>query len=156
MIKPINYFIGHLQSEIRLNEQLIIKKQNRYFLLNEKLKSLVLKDFFYAGIYIGKVKNEKFFPSFNLLSMIARGKANKVVVDDKTEWLFICGRDVFRQGIEKTMGSKSKGDNTLILNRHGECLGFGRITRNLDEDGAVIENVSDIGDFLRREPLKAK
>jgi ribosome biogenesis protein Nip4 len=88
--------------------------------------------------------------------MIARGKANKIVVDDKTEWLFICGRDIFKQGIVKTMGSKSKGDHTLVLNRYGECLGFGRITRNLDEAGVVIENVSDIGDFLRRESAKTK
>jgi len=156
MVKPINDFIERFQSEIRLNEKLIVEKQNRYFLLSEKLESFALKDFFYAGIYLGKVKDEKFFPSFNLLSMIAQSKANKVVVDDKTEWLFICGRDVFRQGIVKTMGSKSKGNHTLVLNRHGECLGFGRITRKLDEAGAVIENVSDIGDFLRREPSKAK
>jgi ribosome biogenesis protein Nip4 len=156
MIKPIDDFIERFQSEIRLDEKLMVRKQNRYFLLNESLKRLVSKDFFYAGIYIGKVKDERFFPSFNLLSIIARGKANKVVVDDKTEWLFICGRDVFRQGIVKTMGSKSKSDHTLVLNRHDECLGFGRITRNLDEAGAIIENVSDIGDFLRRESLKKK
>jgi ribosome biogenesis protein Nip4 len=151
MIKPINDFMERFQSEIELNEKLVVKKRNRYFLLNENLKSLALTDFFYAGIYLGKVKNEKFFPSFNLLSMISRGKANKVVVDDKTEWLFICGRDIFRRGVVRTMGSKSKGDHTLILNQQGECLGFGRITRNLDEAGVVIENVSDIGDFLRRE-----
>jgi len=117
------------------------------------LKRLISKDFFYAGTCLGKTKRGKFFPSFNLLRIIAGKKANKVTVDKKTEWLFICSRDIFKQGITEEMGSKRKGDYTLILNQHGECLGFGRILCNLDKakDGVVIENISDIGDFLRRE-----
>jgi ribosome biogenesis protein Nip4 len=136
-----------------LNEKLVVKKGNRYFLLNEKLKNLIGKDFFYAGIYLGKAKNGKFFPSFNLLSMIAQEKANKIFVDKRSEWLFICGRDIFKRGITKVMGSKRKGDYTLILNQYGECLGFGRIVGNLDEivDGVAVKNISDLGDFLRRE-----
>jgi ribosome biogenesis protein Nip4 len=42
-----------------------------------------------------------------------------------------------------------------VLNEFGECLGFGRIIGKLSgETGnneVVIKNVSDIGDFLRRE-----
>ena len=42
-----------------------------------------------------------------------------------------------------------------MLNEFGECLGFGRIVGNLRDNGAVDEiavwNVSDVGDFLRRE-----
>ena len=152
-MKPMKDFIGQFSASIRLDESLIVKKENRYFLLNEKLKKLVTKDFFYAGTYLGKIKNGKFFPSFNMLRMIAEKKANKVIVDKKTEWLFICGRDVFKQGIIKVMGSKRKGDYTLILNQHGECLGFGKILRSLDEgkEGVAVKNISDIGDFLRRE-----
>jgi hypothetical protein len=50
-------------------------------------------------------------------------------------------------------GSKRKGDYTLTLNRHGECLGFGKILFNLDRkiEGVTVKNISDIGDFLRRE-----
>jgi len=152
-MKPMKDFIGQFSASISLDESLIVKKENRYFLLNEKLKKLVTKDFFYAGTYLGKIKNGKFFPSFNMLRMIAEKKANKVIVDKKTEWLFICGRDVFKQGIIKVMGSKRKGDYTLILNQHGECLGFGKILRSLDEgkEGVAVKNISDIGDFLRRE-----
>jgi len=89
--------------------------------------------------------------------MVAEEKSNRIVVDKKTEWLFICGRDVFKQGIIEVRGSKRKGDHTLILNRHGECLGFGRIVCNLDRErgGVVIKNISDIGDFLRREKHQA-
>lgn len=152
-MKLIKDFISRFKTRIRLNRNLIVKKQSRYFLLDEKMKRSISKEFFYAGTYIGKTKKGKFFPSFNLLRMIADKKTNKIIVDKKTEWLFICGRDIFKQGIIRVMSSRRKGDYTLILNQHGECLGFGKIIRHIDkaEDGVVIKNISDIGDFLRRE-----
>ena len=152
-MKPIKDFAERFETRISLDRNLIVRKESRYFLLNEGLKRTISKDFFYAGTYLGKVKKRKFFPSFNLLNMIAEKKANKTVADKKTEWLFICGRDIFKQGITKVRGSKRKGDYTLILNQYGECLGFGKIVYDLDKekDGVVIKNISDIGDFLRRE-----
>ena len=152
-MKPLKDFVNQFGGSISLDESLMVKKENRYFLLNEGLKKLVAKDFFYAGTYLGKIKNGKFFPSFSLLGMIAESKANEIIVDKKTAWLFICGRDIFKQGIIKAMGSKRKGDYTLILNQHGECLGFGKILHSLDEEkeGVAVKNISDIGDFLRRE-----
>lgn len=156
-MKPIDDFISRFNSSISVDERLILKKENRYFLLNKDLKRLITENFFYAGIYLGKIKNGKFFPSFSLLRMIAETKANKVIVDDKTAWLFICGRDVFKQGIVQAVGSKRKGDCTLVLNKYGECLGFGKIVRDLGEEkeDVAIKNISDIGDFLRREKQQA-
>jgi len=157
MMKRTKDFENRVGTEICLDESLIVEKQNRYFLLDKKLKELIWNNFFYGGIYLGKTKNGKFFPSFMLLSMIAtKKKANKITVDEKTAWLFICGRDVFRKGVTKVMGSMKKGDYTLVLNEHGECLGFGKILRTLDkEKGEVaVKNISDIGDFLRREKLQ--
>ena len=149
----IKDFVSRFQTRISLDKNLLVRRRDRYFLLNDSLKRLISKDFFYAGTYLGKTKRGKFFPSFNLLRMIVGKKANEVIVGKKTEWLFICGRDIFKQGITEVMGSKRKGDYTLILNQQGECLGFGKILCNLDKakDGVVIENISDIGDFLRRE-----
>jgi ribosome biogenesis protein Nip4 len=156
-MKPINDFMSRFNSSISLDERFIVKKENRYFLLNENLKTLIMENFFYAGIYLGKIKNGKFFPSFSLLRIVAERRANKVIVDNKTAWLFVCGRDVFKRGIVKAVGSKRKGDYTLVLNEHGECLGFGRILCNLGEekDNVAIKNISDIGDFLRREKQQA-
>jgi ribosome biogenesis protein Nip4 len=152
-MKQIKDFVRQFSGSISLDESLMVRKQNRYFLINESLKKLITKDFFYVGTYLGKTKNGKFFPSFSLLKMIAERKANKIIVDKKTAWLFICGRDIFKQGIIKVMGSKRKGDYALILNQHSECLGFGKILHHLDKEKeeVTVKNVSDIGDFLRRE-----
>ncbi|MGB8780381.1 MAG: hypothetical protein WCD81_07000 [Candidatus Bathyarchaeia archaeon] len=153
MIKPIDDFVSLFAASISLDESLIVKNRDRYFLLSASLKKLALKDFFYAGTYLGKVKNGRFFPGFDLLRMIAEKKANRVVVNKKTEWLFICGRDVFKPGILKVIGLGRKGDHVLVLNCYGECLGFGRVVSDLgrEEESVVIKNISDIGDFLRRE-----
>jgi ribosome biogenesis protein Nip4 len=149
-------FINRFKSPFRFDEKSIVKEKNRFFLLNAHLREAAVEGFFYTGIYLGKVKNDKFFPSFPLLSMIAEGKANKVTVNEKTEWLFICGRDVFKRGIVKAVGSKKKGACTLVINQHEECLGFGRIIADLDETsrGVVVKNISDVGDFLRREKTR--
>jgi ribosome biogenesis protein Nip4 len=115
---------------------------------------MIAENFLYAGTYLGKIRKKRFFPSFILLRMIAADKkANKIVVDKKTAWLFICGRDIFTSGIVKTSGSTKKGAYMLVLNQYDECLGFGRITQSLDlkRGGVAVKNISDIGDFLRRE-----
>jgi ribosome biogenesis protein Nip4 len=85
--------------------------------------------------------------------MISKTNANRIVVDAKSAWLFICGRDVFKTGIMQASGSKKKGAHVLVLNEHGECLGFGKILHNLDSATAqvAVKNILDVGDFLRRE-----
>ena len=151
----ITDFAKRFNARLSLEKTFLVTQQGRYFLVNERLKPVIRNDFFYAGTYLGKVKNRIFFPSFILLARLAEGSANKVVVDDRTAWLFIVGRDVFKRGIVKVTGSRGKGDYVLVLNRHGECLGFGRLMRDLDdvrgENEVVVKSVSDIGDFLRRE-----
>jgi ribosome biogenesis protein Nip4 len=153
MIKTLDDFVRRLGTQITLDENFIVKKQGRYFLLNENVTRLTSKGFYYAGTYLGKVKDGKFFPGFNLLNMVAQKKARSINIGKKAEWLFICGRDVFEQGITKVTGSTKKGDYTLVLNSCGECLGFGKILRNLDRKrkGPAVQNILDIGDFLRRE-----
>lgn len=155
MAELIKNFVKCFDAQISLDWGLVARKGNRFFYLSQNLKSLVEKNrqYYCAGFPLGKVEHGKFFPSFPLLFMIAEKAKNRIVVDDKAAWLFICGRDIFKQGILQVEGSREKGSYTLILNRHGECLGFGRIRRNLDKvkSGVAVENVLDIGDFLRRE-----
>ena len=152
-MKPISDFASRFGTKISFDETFVVKRQRRYFLLNENLKALALNNFFHAGAYLGKIKHGKFVPSFNLLNMIAQKNVNSIVVDKKTEWLFVCGRDVFKQGIMTVAGSQKKGDYSLVLNSFGECLGFGRIVYNLygGRGKLALKNLLDIGDFLRRE-----
>jgi ribosome biogenesis protein Nip4 len=158
-MKEIKNFVAQFNASIALDESRVVRNRNRYYLLSKKLQHQAPKGFFYAGSYLGAVKGASFFPSFLLLTMMAETKANKLVVDEKTAWLFICGRDIFMKGILKDANLK-KGDYTLILNECNECLGFGKTACNLrgeaDADKVAVKNILDIGDFLRREKRQPK
>ncbi|MCW4008230.1 MAG: hypothetical protein NWF09_06045 [Candidatus Bathyarchaeota archaeon] len=154
-MRAVMKFALQVGAQLALNADFVVNKAGRYFLLNEALCKVARQDFYYAGTYLGKVKNGKFFPSFNLLAMLAKGDANKVIIDGQAAWLFICGRDIFRRSIIAMYGSRKKGAHTLVLNEFGECLGFGKIVCSLDEkvrgDEVAVKNILDVGDFLRRE-----
>jgi ribosome biogenesis protein Nip4 len=153
--KVITNFAAQFGLQVAFNPDLVIEKNGRFYLINECLLPLVRHDFFYIGVFLGKAKEGKFFPSFNLLSILAKEGGNRVVLDRKSAWLFICGRDVLAKSILRIHGSGKKNSNTLVLNEFGECLGFGRIVGKLSGDGKsdeiAVRNVSDVGDFLRRE-----
>ena len=153
MTKPLNDSIKLFDSNLMLDESLVVKRGNRYYLLNEGLKGFTDEGFLYAGTYLGETKGGRFMPSFMFLAMIAETARNKTCIDRKTAWLFICGRDIFRRGIVRTSGATGKSNCTLIINRHDECLGFGCFIANFNEkaDAVAVKNVMDIGDFLRRE-----
>jgi len=151
-LKELEDFVSRLNASVDFDKRNVRVKKNRYFLITRQMEGLT-KDFFYAGTYLGKTEKGVFFPSFPLLATIAEGNANKVAIDRRTEWLFVCGRDIFRKGILKVDGSTRKGDLTLVLNEDNECLGFGKITRDLNgrKEGVAVGNIADVGDFLRRE-----
>jgi len=151
--KVITNFAARFGVEVALNPDLTLEKNGRYYLVNAILKPLVINDYFYGGLYLGKAKEGKFFPSFNLLSLLAKQDANRVVVDQKAAWLFICGRDVLGKGVVKVMGSSKRGTAILVLNEFGECLGFGTVVNSLVDakDQVFVRHVVDVGDFLRRE-----
>jgi ribosome biogenesis protein Nip4 len=153
LMKPLMDFALKLNAGLTLDPNLLLETGGRYFLLNKNLKAIAPRSFFYVGRYLGKVENGKFLPSFNLLAILAEGEGHKVVVNEKASWLFICGRDIFGEGIVSVQGSRRKGTLTLILNEFEECLGFGRIISDFGAKDAkvVVENLADVGDFLRRE-----
>jgi ribosome biogenesis protein Nip4 len=146
-------FALKLNARLTLDPNLLLETRGRYFLLNKNLKGIAPRSFVYVGRFLGEVKNGKFFPSFNLLAILAEGEAHKVVVNEKASWLFICGRDIFGEGIVSVLGSRRKGALTLVLNEFEECLGLGRIISDFGAKNTkvVVENIADVGDFLRRE-----
>ncbi len=152
-MKPLTTFASKFGAQVVLNPEFVVEKSGRFYLLNPTLRKVTRSHFYYAGLYLGKTKKGKFFPSFNFLNMLLDMAANKVFPTRKAAWLFVCGRDLFSRGITKSQGSQRKGDYTLVVNEFGECLGFGMITGSFEKKDSevVVKNVLDLGDFLRRE-----
>ena len=157
--KPVEHFLIQFGIK-RFNKGLkeIYVQDSKYYLISSQINNILIKTKkpFTVGTYIGKARGKQFFPSVNLLNMIRSEARNKVWVDDKTAWLFVCGRDLFSEGIKTSTKCVYKGIITLILNKSDEVLGFGKADKKLTEKGVVIRNIFDIGDFLRRERRKGR
>ena len=99
-------------------------------------------------MFLGRQERSDFVPSFQLLDRIMVHTARKVTLNEKAAWLFICGRDIFKEGILEAHAGFLEGDLVLLQNTLGECLGIGKwqVGKKI-----AITRVLDRGDFLRRE-----
>ncbi|MFH1174925.1 MAG: hypothetical protein V1725_07355 [archaeon] len=120
----------------------------RYYQLPAKLAEVqkkISRDLFCGGIPLGEEKRE-FMPSIALLEMIAMHSDKKAVINKKSAWLFLCGRDVFAGGI---ISLAVQSGPVLVQNELDENLGLGMVERK--GKTLIIKNVLDRGNFLRRE-----
>lgn len=111
-----------------------VKIGNKYYLKHDFV--IDCDNCEHYGLYLGKDTKNGFVPSLALLERI---KMRKVVVDKKTEWLFVCGRDILKKH------GLNKNEEALIVSESGEVLGLGRY------DGKIIKNLFDIGKYLRED-----
>ncbi|NQU79027.1 hypothetical protein HQ545_04635 [Candidatus Woesearchaeota archaeon] len=136
----------------------IVKSGREYFQISPDLNAVMDKvsknlnrEPVCAGLFLGEDKGKRFRSSFALLELLGRASTRWVIVDEKAEWLFLCGRDVFSSSIVKS--NVAKGD-ALVVNKHGEVLGYGKVVGNLNKDCIYLDNIIDRGDFIRREMRK--
>lgn len=123
----------------------ITKIKNDFFLVNRdlmKAKEKLRKEPYSAGVFLGRVKKGVFYPSIALIDMIAEVSNKKIFVDDRAEWLFVCGRDLFPKSIVE---SNVDSGLALVQNMKDENLGLGKVEKK------IIKNVLDKGKYLRIE-----
>ena len=153
IMKIIEEFTNKLASDISFANKCIINNDGRLFLIDKKFKKYP-KKFFFAGIYLGKIKTGRFTPSLFLLSILSKNKANRVIINNRASWLFICGKDISLKGLLGFKGVIKEGDLSLVLNSYNDCLGYGKVILDIDQKDSnkiFLKNILDIGDFLRRE-----
>lgn len=125
-----------------------VKRGKEYFFKNDSLHSFLVERSivpFSESLLLGK--EGKFFePSLFLLELLSKETNNKVFINSQAEWLFLCGRDVFPESVEK---NHSKKFLFLVQNSKDENLGLGIKTKFKGK--SIIKNLKDRGDFLRRE-----
>ena len=150
-------FISQFTKEKLFDEKQLLQMGNEFFLvepglaeLNKKLgKRLVC-----IGTFLGRVGAKHFIPSVWLLEQLAKVAEKKVFVNEKGEWLFVCGRNLWGANVERTEGELRKGDLAFVFNRHDECLGYGAIVSGKLAKRAFLDRIFDIGDLIRRERKK--
>lgn len=134
----------------------VMQLRSDFFLVSEGLKELLSKTKHipsFIGVPLGK-KKKIFVPSTYLLSKIADATENKVVVNKQGAWLYICGRHLYGRSVVSFNKVQKVGDSVLVMNEFNECLGYGKVINPLDSKKVVVQNLFDIGDFVRRERRK--
>jgi len=152
----IDNFISQFTEQKLLH---VVKVGRGYYQIMPELRELMEKtnknlnrEPYSAGLFLGEEKGKKFTPSLALLDMVGMTTHKWVTVDDKAEWLFLCGRDVFAQSVLK---ANVKSGIVLVANKNKEVLGYGKITGSLEKaDQVYVTNILDKGDYLRREMKK--
>ena len=129
----------------------LLNRRNGYFIVDDKLKEKIesmnsdfSSSFFSIGLFAGYEKKGQFYPSLELIKIAAKNYEHKVKLDKKSEWLFLCGRDIFQESLPQDIHQ----GYIIIENEKNEFLGLGYGNRN------IILNIIDLGDFLRRENKK--
>ncbi len=125
----------------------ITEMGNQFFLADRELlelKNKIKDEPFSFGTFLGEVRKNNFCPSIALLDMLSKLSDRKVFVNEKAEWLFLCGRDLFEEGIVKKNADRGF---VLVQNKLDENLGYGEIVSGR----IAVKNFLDKGDFLRRE-----
>ncbi len=114
----------------------------------EEYQKKISYDLVSGGLFLGE-KRKEFTPGAPLLDILSKKTNRKIFVNEKTAWLFLCGRDVFGDGIIK---ANVTSGTVLIQNEKDENLGYGIIVDDLQKKNkVVIQNKFDKGNFLRRE-----
>ncbi len=139
----LTQFIKLFTKEQILIEKDVVQIDKKFFLVPESLRQFTRREPVYLGTYLGQQKGKRFIPSFTLLELIAKKTTQKTIVDDKTAWLFLCGRDI----LDKPLNFKEK-TSILVLSKEQEVLGYGVVH---NEDKFKLGKSLDRGDFLRRE-----
>lgn len=117
-----------------------LKKNTYYFKSQNKIEQATSQ-----GLPLGTT-GKYFKPSLYLLEILSKKTTNKIFINDKAEWLFLCGRDVFEESITQ---DNSKTDVVLVQNQKNENIGLGKKTWKGKK--MIIKNLIDRGDYLRRE-----
>ncbi|MEM0466837.1 MAG: hypothetical protein QXX20_04490 [Candidatus Thermoplasmatota archaeon] len=127
-----------------------IQRGHQYFLANKYLENYRLphpENVF--GVYLGREKNNEFFPSFALLGILAQISCEKVIVSELGELDFLYGKNLKQKHIIKILGKKEDGCLKLVQNIHDENLGYGKLIQDSKSHSQVLKHILDRGIFLK-------
>jgi ribosome biogenesis protein Nip4 len=150
----IKDFTRQFTQEKLFDPALVMRIGREFYLVPQALRQVMAKTQrrpAFAGTLIAAERGDGLRPSTQLLDMIAKTDAKSVTINEKAEWLVICGRPPLLSSIVGKKGDPQRGDTVLILNMKEECIGYGVVKDEWFVKKGIVRLEYDIGDFLRRE-----
>jgi len=144
--------------DTELEDSFIVKSGKHYYRANketQEIKDTIQRDMFSVGLYLG-CEGKYFEPSAALIEIISKlpgADKRKVFINEKSESLFLYGRNVLHESISRNPNNITEG-LVFIQNEHDENLGYGLFQAQGKD--IVIKNILDKGIYLRSEVRKKK
>lgn len=129
----------------------VVKIKKKYFYDPNELLHTV-DDPVSVGLFLGEDK-KSFRPTPALLNLLAKHNTKRIVLDEKSAWLFLCGRDILMQGVVSSDEFK-KDELAIVSDADGNILGYGKVLGKFNPKSPsqeYVKNLLDKGDYLRRE-----
>lgn len=144
-------FLGKFKTTPEVLDELgvLIKRSRFIFAASPELHKFMKNmstDFFSIGIPLGEVKKE-FIPTPEFVDFLSHYSDRKVFIGPKSEWMFLCGKDIFRKGIANITFEKKRG-SVFIFNRYDENLGIAKFMGNAN---VPLKHILDKGAYIRKE-----
>ncbi len=144
-------FLGKFRTTTDILDELgvLIKKSRFIFAASPMLQNFMQDmstDFFSIGTPLGEIKRE-FIPTPEFVDFLSHHSERKVFVGSKSEWMFLCGKDIFRKGIANNTLEKNRGA-VFIFNKYNENLG---IAKFMNDTNVPLKHILDKGAYIRKE-----
>jgi len=108
-----------------------------------------------AGLHIGTLRRRGLRLCLQGAFLVAGESQERVIrVNEKAEALFIYGRDVSGESVIEVKPELEQNSVCVVGNEKGEAIGLGKLLVSgdrLKEHRMVIENITDMGHYLRSE-----
>ena len=137
-------------------------KQKEIVALNKDLLKFIENhknlNYVFVGIKMGEI-GKRLRLTLEGAFLLHKKNKKKVYVNKNGEMLFLYGRDIFRESLEKVSPDIKENDIVVVCNLKEEVLGIGR-TRfdckrimRVEKDRIVVDNLVDRGEYLRKNKL---
>jgi ribosome biogenesis protein Nip4 len=150
-IIQLNTFLKKFRMTTDVVDELgqIIKKGRYIYATSPELREFMEEtstDFFSLGTPLGKIKKD-FMPTPEFVDFLSHHSDRKVFIGSKSEWMFLCGKDIFRKGIANNTLEKNRG-SVFIFNKYDENLG---IAKFMQDTNVPLKHILDKGAYIRKE-----
>jgi ribosome biogenesis protein Nip4 len=155
-MKTIEEFIKIFTDKEIYPQDELVKQGREYYLQKQHIQKTaknIQENLIHAGLFLGEIKSNQFTVSLHLLELIAPHTDKKIILDEKTAWLFACNRDVFTKQVQNNKEIQ-QGSFVIVLNEQNEVLGLAK--KEKDKTETIYKNILDIGSYLRKEQDKKR
>ncbi len=126
----------------------LVKESKFVYSVNDKLLNHITSidhRFFFVGTSIGELRQKGFFPNPEFIDFLSKRSEDKIIINDKSEWMFLCGKDIFKSGVSSDK-SKDSARNVFVQNKNNENLGLAGSFKN-----GQYYHILDKGAYVRKE-----